>query len=78
MSRMLLDPLSTRRLTVQALFNALTIDRFPTNTKLTEYLYQRDALIGGCGRQRDREVTRGQILDDLQRWLDDPHHQTSP
>jgi hypothetical protein len=68
------DPMVALRQNVQALLDEMTTDKHPSYKDLQAYLQSKDGLIGGGQHHTKRNVSRGQIMGDLQRWLDDPNH----
>jgi hypothetical protein len=68
------DPQQALRQNVQDLLDEMAQDKHPSFKDLQDYLQRKDALIGGGQHHVKRNVTRGQIMGDLQRWLDDPNH----
>ncbi len=68
------DPQQALRQNVQDLLDEMAQDKHPSFKDLQDYLQRKDGLIGGGQHHVKRNVTRGQIMGDLQRWLDDPNH----
>ena len=66
-----LDPLEATRLNVNALYDELDGDKNPSAKDLLRYLRRKDLLIGGGQHHVRRRITRGQIMGDLRRWLED-------
>lgn len=68
------NPMQALRQQVQALYDEMNDDRHPSQKEIQEYLERKDDLIGGGQHHTRRNVSRGQIMGDLWRWLDNPDH----
>lgn len=68
------NPNQALRQQVEELLEEMSNDKHPSFKDLQDYLVRKDELIGGGQHHVKRNVTRGQIMGDLQRWLDNPNH----